>query len=138
MSKCDWMTADDVKQSYESGISGCGVAFQSGVQTPRQNPMEGAIAAINAGIWEKNTRAGVDKWAKKLSSITLEQWKSAAVASAAMYAEQAVGKGSVNYEKYFNKAKSIIEAAAAKFVKSQKTDADLIAFWQDMGKLKGL
>ncbi len=138
MAKCDWMTPADLAAAYKEGINNCGDAFNEGINNPRQNPIEAAIAAINAGIWERETKANVDKWAKKLSAITLEQWKAAAAAAAATYAERAATVGSAEYEKYYAKAKPVIEAAVAKFLKSQKTNNDILEFWKDLQKLREL
>lgn len=135
MVKVEYITEADIKESMKKGINGAKEAFEFGVSNPRRNPIEAAIAAINAGIWERNFRTGIDLWVKNLGKVTLEQWKSAAAKSSAIYADRAREIGAKNWEEYYTKAKTTIETAASELVKSPQSKEDFIKFYTAMSKL---
>lgn len=136
MAKIDWMGVEDIKKAEKDGVTGAEEAFKRGIDNPRRNPIEAAVAAINKGIWEKNFREGVAKWVKKMQSITIEQWRAAALAAASTYADRAGGVGSEHWGAYYENGKSTIEAATAKFLASSKGKSDMQTFWADLHKLK--
>ena len=134
MAKVDYMSASDVTAAYKDGINNCGKNFAEGVANPRQNPIQAAIKAINAGIWEKNFRASIEKWAKNTAAVSLNEWVSAAVAAAGIYQSGATGVGTTNYKAYYGRVKSAAEGIYKTFNESGKTQADYTAMWAAINK----
>jgi len=138
MVKIDWLTETDIKENMKNGIKNAKSAHEYGINNPRRNPIEAAVEAIKSGIWEKNFKAAVDDWVKELGKLTLEDWKKVSISAAVMYADKASSIGAENWGKYYEKAKSVIETAAAELVKSPQGKEDFIKFYEAMGKLSDI
>lgn len=136
MAKCNWLNEGDVRDAYINGIQNAEAAFDDGIDNPRRNPIEAAVAAINAGIWKKNFQNGVDKWANALRNVSLDQWKKAALAAAATYADRASTVGVDHWGSYYTKAESTIKAASQELVNSKQDRDAWIQFFKKMGALK--
>lgn len=138
MVKAEYITPIELGEKVKTRISDARKSFEDGVRNPRRDPIQAAIDAINSGKWEKNFKAGIAKWVKNLSAVTLEDWKALSKASASFWAENAAGVGAERWGEWYTKAQPIIDGASKKMIGTNMTKEDWMAFFAEMQKTSGL
>lgn len=69
------VTAEQGAQRWAQRLSASTEAITAGVQAVTTAP--GALAARQKAAWLQNVTAAADKWAARVSSVSLEDWRSA-------------------------------------------------------------
>lgn len=64
-------------QKWATNLAAAGPSIQAGIQAVQTAP--GALAARQKNVWVANTTASVDKWARKVSAVSLSDWQQAAI-----------------------------------------------------------
>lgn len=69
------LTPDQIAQKWQRNLSAAGPDITNGVNNVTVAP--GTLAARNVDAWYANVTAAKDKWARRVASVTLDDWKNA-------------------------------------------------------------
>jgi len=88
-----------VKRWYENARRAVD-AYREGVQAPRRNPIEAAVA--NADVWHARVSAPEtkEKWKARLSSVKFEDWLNAVLNKGAARYPNGIEFGKTKYERF--------------------------------------
>jgi hypothetical protein len=70
-------TAAAASQAWQNGFSGAGAKYEAGVNAVTVAPGQAAAQQKNAYV--QGVTANANIWASKVASVTLQDWKSAAI-----------------------------------------------------------
>lgn len=67
------LTPDQIAAKWQRNLSAAGPDITNGVNNVTVAP--GTLAARNVDAWFANVTAAKDKWARRVASVTLDDWK---------------------------------------------------------------
>ena len=71
------VTPEQAANKWRDRLSGAGAEIQAGVMAVTEAP--GAAAARQKGLWLQKITASADKWARRVSSVSLQDWQQAMI-----------------------------------------------------------
>lgn len=106
------MTAAEAAQKWQTGFAGAGQAWQDGINGVQVSPGQLAVAA--QARYLAGVQQNVNKWASNTGSVTLAQWKAAALAKGPSRLASGATAGAAKYQarigQVLDTAKTIIAA----------------------------
>ena len=68
-------TPEQIAQKWATNLGGASQAIKDGVAAVRTAP--GQAAAAQKQVWAANVAASQDKWARRVASVSLQDWQTA-------------------------------------------------------------